>query len=103
MNARERFSNAVGFKEADRIPISFGTAQDSIHRDGEKALFEYYGIHDGETRIMDLSAQNVLPDERLLKRFHSDTLQLFPNPPSGYEPVIKDEGDYYTVFDRYLG
>ncbi len=99
MNSRERVLKAVNHSEADRVPIAFGGVHDSIHRNGEKKLFEYYGMDDGQIVIEDVFQQIVFPDKRLLERFKSDTTPLFPKNPTGYVQEILDEGDNLIYYD----
>ena len=101
MNSRERVQKAINHQEADRVPIAFGGGHDSIHRNGEKKLYEYLGFDNAEIVIQDYFQQIVYPDERLLELFGSDTLPLYPKAPSGYTFEIKEEMDRYYYYDHF--
>ncbi len=88
MTPRERVYAAINHKEPDRVPICFGgqiaAGVNECPPDGRgySRLCEYLGIKDFEPPAVS-PVFNVVanPDERLLRRLHSDMRLLWPNLP----------------------
>jgi len=99
MTSRERVYAALNFEEPDRVPISFsGTQVSGITEcppDGRvlSKLYEYLGIKDYEP-IKTSPVFNIVNnvDERVMRRLHSDMIQLNVNVPPGIEPIDQPDG-----------
>lgn len=89
MTSRERVYATLNFREPDRVPICFGGSMVSVITEcppdgrGLSELYKYLGIKDYEP-IRVPPALNIITklDERLIRRFHSDMIQVNPNTPS---------------------
>lgn len=81
MTPRERFKRITSFQEADRVPIDMGSHVASIHRISYRNLRDHLDDSDlqNENRILDRMVQNVIPDEKLLQRYHVDFRWIAPN------------------------
>lgn len=81
MNPRERFELITNHQEADRVPVDMGSHVASIHRNSYIRLHEY--LNDPEIEkdrpILDRMVQNVVPDEKLLRRYNIDFRWVAPN------------------------
>jgi uroporphyrinogen decarboxylase len=101
VTSREIVARALNHKEPGRVPIAFGGCHDSIHVIGHRKLKEYLNLEGGIEEIQDPFQQIVFPDTRLLERFGSDTLAVYPNLPNGFELEYKEEGEYLTYTDEW--
>ncbi|MEK6711223.1 MAG: uroporphyrinogen decarboxylase family protein [Nitrospinota bacterium] len=73
LTPRERVRRAINHREADRVPIDFGsTAVSSIAALAYEKLKRRLGV-ESETRIMTKQGQVAFVDEEILKRFNVDT------------------------------
>ncbi len=81
MTPRERFEAVTNHREADRVPIDMGSHVASIHEITYKKLRDYLGDDElqNQDKILDRMVQNVVPDEKLLRRYGVDTRWLAPN------------------------
>lgn len=96
MTPRERVYAAANFREADRVPMSFGgtftTNITECPPDGRTCseLYEYLDIKDTEpiqtTEVFSL-VSNL--DERAMQRLHSDMRQIGPKPPPA---IVQPDG-----------
>jgi uroporphyrinogen decarboxylase len=81
MDRRERYSRITSFQEADRVPVDMGSHVASIHRWSYVKLKEY--LQDKELKnqdeILDRMVQNVVPDEKLLRRYNIDFRWIAPH------------------------
>lgn len=103
MTHRERVRLALKHKEPDLLPIDLGgTEQSSICKKAYVDLMEYLGFKiDGEVEIQNLVQQLPVLDDRLLQWVGACARPLLPNPPSGWNLEIKDEGNYRTFVDEW--
>jgi len=93
MDRRERFRRITSFQEADRVPVDMGSHVASIHRLCYARLKKYLGdpeLVNGDT-ILDRMVQNVVPDEKLLRRYHIDFRWIAPH----WVNVVDVEEDVY--------
>lgn len=88
MTRRERVCAAANFREADRVPISFGgTTETGIIEcppDGRicSDLYEYLGLKDAEpVKIAPAFNEVINLDDRVVQRLHSDMNKVCSNPP----------------------
>ncbi len=81
MDRRERFKRITSFQEADRVPVDLGSHVASIHRLAYANLKRYLNDPDlqNENAILDRMVQNVVPDEKLLRRYNVDFRWIAPN------------------------
>ncbi|MDJ0753579.1 MAG: uroporphyrinogen decarboxylase family protein [Ardenticatenaceae bacterium] len=81
MNRRERFRRITTFQEADRVPVDMGSHVASIHRLCYQKLRAYLQDEElqNQDKILDRMVQNVVPDEKLLQRYHVDFRWIAPN------------------------
>jgi uroporphyrinogen decarboxylase len=81
MNRRERFAKITSFQEADRVPMDMGSHVASIHRFAYARLRAYLNDPDlkNNDNILDRMVQNVVPDEKLLRRYEIDFRWIAPN------------------------
>jgi len=94
MSPRERILTAINHKEPDRIPIDFGSSHVStIHVKPYEELKKYYNI-ESENKIAHKMLQVVIPDERLMELFGSDTRGIFLEPPDNWNDVDLGNGCY---------
>ncbi len=81
MNPRERFQLITNHQEADRVPVDMGSHVASIHKGSYARLREYLNDPDlkNQDKILDRMVQNVVPDEKLLRRYGVDFRWIAPN------------------------
>ena len=99
MTSRERVYSTLNCREPDRVPICFGGSMVSVITEcppdgrGLSELYEYLGIKDYEP-IRIPPALNIITklDERLIRRFHSDMIQVNPNPPPEILEIVQPDG-----------
>ncbi|NLN16202.1 MAG: hypothetical protein GX182_02660 [Firmicutes bacterium] len=76
MTPRERVLKALNHEETDRVPIDFGSTNNTgITAPAYERLKDYLGVQ-RETHIFDRSQQLVYVDEEVLQRFSVDTRGL---------------------------
>ncbi len=79
---------AVNHKEPDRVPICFGgntaTVIEEVPPNGMAAteLYKLVGINDVKPKYSLVGNIVAAPDDRLIKRLHSDFHYLYSNPPA---------------------
>lgn len=94
MNHRERVLAALDHREADRVPLDFGSARFTTITEGAYgALVRHLSIPT-EPTILEKPQRTVLIDEPVLRRFDIDTRGLFLGRPSRWEDVQLDEQSY---------
>lgn len=93
MTPRERFKRITRFQEADRVPVDTGSHVASLHRIAYRNLRDYLGDSElrNEDLILDRMVQNVIPDEKLLQRYHVDFRWIAPN----WVGVVDVDSDKY--------
>ena len=81
MDRRERYKKITSFQEADRVPVDIGSHVASIHRISYTKLKEYLNDSDlkNQDKILDRMVQNVVPDEKLLRRYNIDFIWIAPH------------------------
>ncbi len=81
MNPRERFAAVMAHREPDRVPVDWGRHVGSIHRNAYARLAAHLGDPDlkNHDRILDRMVQNVVLDEKLLRRFNIDFRWIAPH------------------------
>ncbi|MDX1522396.1 MAG: uroporphyrinogen decarboxylase family protein [Anaerolineae bacterium] len=80
MTPRERFKKITNHEEADRVPLDMGSHVASIHRLTYAKLRDYLNDPDmthGD-KILDRMVQNVIPDEKTLRRYNIDFRWIAP-------------------------
>jgi uroporphyrinogen decarboxylase len=93
MDRRERFRRITSFQEADRVPVDMGSHVASIHRFCYARLKAHLGDPElvNDNAILDRMVQNVVPDEKLLRRYHIDFRWIAPH----WVDVVDVEEDVY--------
>ncbi len=80
LTPRERILKSLAFEEPDRVPLDIGGINvTSIHVEVEKKLKKYFGFEGGKSRIRSYNQRCVIPDERILQYFGSDTRSIYFN------------------------
>ncbi len=81
MTPRERFKKITNHEEADRVPMDMGSHVASIHRFSYEKLKEYLKDADlkNTDKVLDRMVQNIVPDEKILKRYDIDFRWIAPN------------------------
>ncbi len=88
MTSRERVYTALNHKEPDRVPICFGgnsaTVIEEVPPNGMAAteLYKLVGIVDATPKYALVGNIVGAPDDRVIKRLHSDMHYLYSNPPT---------------------
>jgi len=77
MNSRERVLLSLKHKEPDKVPVDLGgMGSSNIMGIAYSRLKKYLGISEGETYIYDIPQQLATPEERILKLFGIDCIDL---------------------------
>lgn len=81
MNPRERFKLITSHQEADRVPVDMGSHVATIHRISYAKLKNALKDDDLKNQdvILDRMVQNVVPDEKLLRRYNVDFRWIAPH------------------------
>lgn len=122
MNRRECFNAIVNHQEPEKLLVDYGKHIGSFHREAYENLKEYLKDEvkvEGETKILDRMAQNVILDEEICQRLGLDFRWLIPkwvgvkdvelDGESGYIDMWQtphkwtDVGDYYAIHFQPLG
>ena len=78
MTSKERIQCALNHKEADRIPVDFGTTGVSgIHCKVVEGLRKYYGLEDRPVRVIEPFQMLGEVDEDLQKIIGTDVCGIF--------------------------
>jgi uroporphyrinogen decarboxylase len=105
MTSKERVYAACNHREPDRVPICFGgnsaTVIDEVPPNGTAAsdLYRLIGINDAEPQFGLVGNIVAAPDERVIRRLHSDMHYLYANVPT--EVIQEDENT--KVWPFYFG
>ena len=98
MTSRERVRLAINFKEADRVPVDWGSSiVSSIHEIAYRNLIDYLGWEE-EIIVCDPIQRLAKPSERFLEHFGVDTRYVFANPPSGWTFQENPDGSWKDEF-----
>lgn len=107
MTSRERVLLALQHKEADMVPIDFGSTRSTgINALAYYQLKKYLGF-DGNVRIFDVKQLLAEPDENIQKLYQSDCAMLPRLAPSGglridkWKPKAMMDGNTYEVPDNF--
>ncbi len=74
ISSKERVLKSLNFQGPDRVPLDIGgTNVTSFHIEIEKKLKNYLNITGGESPLSSHKMKAVIPDEKLLNYFGSDT------------------------------
>jgi len=102
MNSRERVTLALNHQEADRIPLDIaGTGVSQIHLTAYNNLRAYLNLPQREPQIKILAEQLALFEADIADRLETDFVFVMPEPPSTYELVFEDLGDYEAYTDEW--
>jgi uroporphyrinogen decarboxylase len=97
MNSRERVLHAINHREADRVPIAFGTMHtSSIQVRAYHELVQYLGMANHTEQIGDMVQQIVVPDRRLQARFGNDIASVGINVAQPWQRRPDPEGDRWV-------
>ncbi len=105
MTSRERVYAACNHREPDRVPICFGgnsaTVIDEVPPNGTAAsdLYRLIGINDAEPQVGLVGNIVAAPDDRVIRRLHSDMHYLYANVPT--DVIHEDENT--KVWPFYFG
>ena len=76
--SKERVLAALNHSEPDRVPLDIGgTNCTTMHVTIEKKLKKYLGFEDKGSEIKSINQQVVIPDEKILRHFGSDTRSIY--------------------------
>jgi len=102
MNPRARVKLALNHKEADHVPFDLGgTGLSTMHRTAYQNLRTYLGLSVDEPKIAFVAEQLVVIERDLAERLEADVVLVAPQPPTGFEFVFRDEGDYEAYTDEW--
>ena len=102
MNSRERVKLALNHKEADHIPLDIGgTGVSQIHITAYRNLREYLNLPERKPKIIILAEQLAEVEPDIADRLETDFVFLLPPPPSNFEVVFHDEGNYEAFTDEW--
>jgi len=81
MDRRERYKKITSFQEADRVPVDMGSHVATIHRHSYAKLADYLNDPELENKdkVLDRMVQNVVPDEKILRRYSIDFRWITPH------------------------
>jgi len=78
LNHKQRVLKSLSFIEPDRVPLDIGgTNVTSMHIEIEKELKDYLGFEEKKSIIRSYNQRCVVPDERILQYFDSDTRTIY--------------------------
>ncbi len=92
MTSRERVLQAVRHKEGP-LAVDFGGLHSSLHLKSYKGIVQTLGWDLEEPSIQDWFQMIVFPHIRMLDYFGADCIPVYPNPGSGWELTITEEGN----------
>jgi uroporphyrinogen decarboxylase len=76
--SRERVLAALSHEQLDRVPLDIGgTNCTSMHVTVEKKLKQYLGLEGKGSEVKSLNQKVVIPDERVLDYYGSDTRSIY--------------------------
>ena len=102
MNSRDRVVQALNHQEPDRVPFDLGgTGLSTIHVTAYQHLREHLLLPDRAPRIGFMAEQLVLVDEDVSERLATDVRPVLAGLPSGFEYVLRDEGEYLAYTDEW--
>lgn len=102
MLGRERALMALNHEEPDRVPIDLGSTEvTGICRDAYADLLARMGLSGQEVRVVNMLLQLAGVDEEILQALEVDFRSITTNPPAGFRPEVRDEGDYETYHDQW--
>jgi len=97
MNGRERVLLALAHREADRVPIAFGTMHtSSIHVLAYRDLVRHLGIEGPTEHVADTVQQIVDPDPRLQELFRNDVASVTLSPAKPWRHQVDQDGDRWV-------
>jgi uroporphyrinogen decarboxylase len=92
MTSRERVLRAVRHEEGP-LAVDFGGLHSSLHLKSYQEVVQAMGWELEEPNIQDWFQMIVFPQTRLLEYFGADCVPVYPNPGSGWELNIMEEGN----------
>ncbi len=92
MTSRKRVLQAINHKEGP-IAIDFGGLHTSLHLNAYRRVMDTLGWEPDSPVIQDWFQMIVFPHQRLLDRFGADTVPVYTNPGSGWEPRFEQKGN----------
>jgi uroporphyrinogen decarboxylase len=102
MNSRDRVLLALNHQEPDRVPFDLGgTGLSTIHVTAYQKLRQHLILPEQAPRIGFMAEQLVLVDEDVSERLTTDVRPVLPGLPSGFEYVLRDEGEYQAYTDEW--
>lgn len=102
MNSRERVNLALNHKEADHVPFDLGgTGLTTMHLTAYQNLRQHLKLPVSEPKIAYMAEQLALVEADLAERLEADLVLVAPQPPTGFEFVFRDEGDYEAYTDEW--
>jgi uroporphyrinogen decarboxylase len=89
-------------QESDRVPFDLGgTGLSTIHVCAYEKLRKHLMLPSQAPRIGFMAEQLVLVDEDVSERLTTDVRPVLPGLPSGFEYVLRDEGEYQAYTDEW--
>jgi len=102
MNSRERFIQTVQHKEPDRVPLDIGgTGVSQIHATAYTNLRRFLNLPERPANITFIPEQLACFENDIAERLETDFAFVMPQPPSSYELIYKDLGDYTAYYDEW--
>lgn len=102
MNSRQRVQLALNHREADHVPLDIaGTGVSQIHITAYTNLRKHLNLPEREPQFIFLAEQLARFESDIAHRLETDFAFVMPQPPTGFELVIRDEGAYETFTDEW--
>jgi uroporphyrinogen decarboxylase len=102
LDSRTRVRVALDHREPDRVPRDLGgTRYSGIHARLYPAVRTAFDLPPVEPFVFDVIQQLARIDGDLLDRVGADVRDIEPRPPSTWQRVIREEGDYRTFRDEW--
>lgn len=96
LTSRQRVLLAMERRPADRVAIDFGNRHTGLHYSTHRALLDHLGYAGGEDRIRSWVMMTAQTDPRLMERFRSDVVSVWPQAPDGWRFQIDHETNTWT-------
>jgi uroporphyrinogen decarboxylase len=102
MKSSERVNLAINHQEPDRVPLDIGgTGVSQIHTKAYTNLRHYLKLPERKARITFIPEQLAHFETDIAERLETDFVFVMPQPPSSYELLYRDLGEYTAYTDEW--
>ncbi len=102
MKSSERVNLAINHQEPDRVPLDIaGTGVSQIHATAYTNLRRYLKLPERKAKITFIPEQLAHFETDIAERLETDFVFVMPQPPSGYELLYRDLGEYTAYTDEW--